>query len=309
MSSIAHNHYPKMVWRDGVRSLWNPIHKKTLKNRPEERVRLRIIEALVEAGWSRHRISTEEALRSREQKTRRTDIICYDQEFNPKILVECKAERVPISAGVAEQTARYNRAVNAPYLLMSNGLTDCWYRIPGQGKPDRLESVPSLLDIPAQPPPREYTYWKERGFTGEKTTDSTLRNWLTSVLNSLWNSNRGEIRYINFSNSPSELPMEHYFRIFQLNQGRVALGIQNTPFGGTRLLAVINRENQNVGLIDLNLDLVATETSPNATIYSETKTQNFDLHAHAPFKLDAEPDPETISKLPAHLDALFDELV
>lgn len=309
MPGIAQYHFPQTVWREGEKRLWNPIHKKVLKNRPEERVRLRIIEALIEAGWSRHRISTEEPLRSKDQKTRRTDIICYDQQFTPKILVECKAESVPISSGVAEQTARYNRAVNAPYLLMSNGLTDFWYQISENTPPQRLESAPSLIDISSQQSVRDFPYWKERGFVGEKTTDSILRNWLTAVLNTLWSEGDGEIRFINFNNSPTDVPMEHYFRISKVNGHRVAMGIQNTPFGGTRLLAVMNRDNQNVGLIDLNLDLIASETSPNTTVYSEKETRNFDIREYSQLEFSASPGMEKILQLPALLDNLFDKLV
>ncbi|NIT57520.1 MAG: hypothetical protein GWN00_15210, partial [Aliifodinibius sp.] len=62
MLSIAKHIYPRVVWRDREKKLWNPIHKKALKNLPEERVRLRIMEALIQRGWSKHRISTEEAI-------------------------------------------------------------------------------------------------------------------------------------------------------------------------------------------------------------------------------------------------------
>ncbi len=107
MPSVAESRYPQIVWREGEKRLWNPIHRKALKNLPEERVRLRTIEYLLDVGWSKHRISTEEAIGQIGDTSMRTDIICYTQQFVPKILVECKAEHIPISAKTAEQVARY----------------------------------------------------------------------------------------------------------------------------------------------------------------------------------------------------------
>src|SRR6056297_527926 len=103
MASIAKHIYPRIVWRDRKKKLWNPIHKKALKNLPEERVRLRIMEALIQRGWSKHRISTEEAIGKLGDTSMRTDLIWYSQQFNPKLLVECKAEYVSISAKTAKQ--------------------------------------------------------------------------------------------------------------------------------------------------------------------------------------------------------------
>ena len=129
MKSIAVYTYPQIVWREGQKRLWNPIRRKPLKNRPEERVRLRIIEHLVRSGWSKHRITTEEAVGQLADTSMRTDIICYSQRFEPKILIECKAEHIPISDQTAEQVARYNQNVNAPYLMMTNGRADFWYEV------------------------------------------------------------------------------------------------------------------------------------------------------------------------------------
>lgn len=169
MSSIATYTYPQIVWRDRTKKLWNPIQKKALKNRPEERVRLRIMESLVRSGWSKHRISTEEAIGEIGDTSMRTDIICYTQEFDPRLLVECKAEHIPISSKTAEQVARYNQKVGAPYLLMTNGVTDYWYAIEnGSEKIRELENSPDILDQEPGVPEYALEDWKSRGFAGSK---------------------------------------------------------------------------------------------------------------------------------------------
>ncbi len=308
MPGIAHNHFPLIVWREGEKRLWNPIHKKALKNRPEERVRLRIIEALVEAGWSKHRISTEEKLRAIDNPGGRTDIICYDLNFDPQILIECKAERVPISPEVAEQTARYNRTVEAPYLLMTNGHTDFWYRISVQNQPQQLDTPPDLLDF-SQPLEKDFSYWQDRGFAGNKTTDADLQNWVTATLNLLWLGSDNKMHYIDFNNTPSDLPLQHYYFLHQIKpQHWIALSIVSTPPGGSRLIAVINRKNQNVGLLEVNLDLIASGTSPNATVYSENDPKNFDILDLISFEFQATSDEDALRSIPGLLNSAFDKL-
>src|SRR5699024_1440801 len=117
--SIAAFIYPEVVWRGRKKMLWNPIHRKPLRNRPEERVRLRIIEFLLLAGWSRHRISTEEAIGKWADSSMRTDIICYSRQFAPRLLIECRAEHIPLSRETAEQIARYIQ----PKMRLANGRT------------------------------------------------------------------------------------------------------------------------------------------------------------------------------------------
>lgn len=309
MPSIADFHFPQMVWREGNKLLWNPIHKKALKNRPEERVRLRIIEALIAAGWSKHRISTEEALKVRESAGGRTDIICYDQDFRPQILVECKAESVPISSDVAEQTARYNRTVGAPYLLMSNGITDHWYEISDPQSLKQLPSPPDLLKPTSQHPERNFQYWKQRGFAGEKAQPN-LRDWLTGTLNYFWLGQAEEprFRFIGFNNSPTDMELSHYFKIKKLEECRIATGFLSTPFGGSRLFGVINQEKENVALVELNLDLLGDNTKPNGTLYWENGPANFNFRDFHAMEISHAHDTAVINKLPESLHKVYQHL-
>src|SRR5699024_10330510 len=140
--SVAFNQFPRVVWRDGEKKLWNPIHRQALKNRPEERVRLRVIEYLARGGWSKHRISTEEKIGTvRKDEGKRTDLICYTQAFTPHLLVECKAESIKLSVQTALQIAQYNRQVEAPFLLLTNGLTDYWYSIEDEDALQPLDRI------------------------------------------------------------------------------------------------------------------------------------------------------------------------
>lgn len=284
--SIAKGHFPQMVYRGGEKQLWNPILKKALKNRPEERVRLRVIEYLLqESVWSRHRISTEIPVEFKKDETPiRADILCYTQDFKPEILIECKAENIPIGGKVGEQIARYNTKIKAPYLLMTNGVSDYWYQIEN-GNISRLDQLPDIVQSETKPNERHFQYWSKRGFTGEKA-HPLLRKWIVEVLNALWfegQEMKHNIHYLTFKNSPLDLSLDHYYAVFQLNQDpseKVALTTLATPYGGTRLIAIVNRDDENKGIIDINCDLLAADTHPNTTIYSAQGSENYDAKNH-----------------------------
>jgi len=53
--------------------------------------------------------------------TRRCDIVVYDRNLKPWMIVECKKEEVELSQKVADQASRYNIVLNVPYLLLTNG--------------------------------------------------------------------------------------------------------------------------------------------------------------------------------------------
>lgn len=282
MPSIAKHTYPQMVWRNRVKKLWNPIHRKALKNLPEERVRLRIMESLIRSGWSKHRISTEEAIGELGDKSMRTDIICYTQQFEPSLLVECKAEYVSISSKTAEQAARYNQKVGAPYLLMSNGVTDYWYKIENEAR-----QIKELAERPARyhvESAQNYSFdeWKARGFVGEKASPD-LRNWFENILPKLWlpADKEASIRFLSFSDGPSDVDLNHYYRIISVAEHRrLALTTINTAYGGNRMVIILNENDENKAVIEINLDLLFDEKKGNSSLYSRSGIRTFDLQGY-----------------------------
>lgn len=306
MLSIARHTYPQMVWRNREKRLWNPIQKKALKNRPEERVRLRIMEALIQGGWSRHRISTEEAVGELGDTSMRTDIICYNQQFEPRLLIECKAEHIPISTQTAEQVARYNQKVEAPFLLMTNGVTDHWYAIEdGSNRIQELEDRPDIINGQSGKPEYVFEDWKSRGFVGEKASP-VLRKWFGAVLPAFWLPDRAAgIRFLHFSNGPSDVDLNHYYRITSVGAGRrLALSTLNTAFGGNRMIIILNEEDENKAVMEINLDLLFDEKKGNASVYSRDGIRTFALEDH----LDL-PSMREVDTIVEQVDRLFIEYV
>ena len=54
--------------------------------------------------------------------TKRADIVVYNIDAKPTIIVECKAPTIKITEDIFDQIARYNLKLNAQYLIVTNGL-------------------------------------------------------------------------------------------------------------------------------------------------------------------------------------------
>ncbi|MGK7369651.1 MAG: type I restriction enzyme HsdR N-terminal domain-containing protein [Candidatus Halalkalibacterium sp. M3_1C_030] len=306
MKSIAHNQFPTIVWRKEEKFLWNPIHRKTLKNRPEERVRLRIIEALIQAGWSKHRITTEEAIKDYAESNLRTDIICYNQGFDPQILAECKAENISLTTKTGEQIARYNQNVQAPYLLITNGNTDLWYRIAiSTGEVEQLDTLPDLLSMP-ETEPRNFDYWNKRGFAGSKALPA-LRKWLVPKLQQFHNHDTPSVRFLQFEKSPSDLNLSHYYQITSLENQKIALSFLNTPYGGTRMIAILNSDGTNRAVAEVNLDLIFEGEKPDTTIYSAEGVKNITFSEEISVDLFDENGQHDLKEISLQLGQLFSD--
>ncbi len=105
----------------GQRQVFDIVRKKYVQFGPEEMVRQHLIHFLVEdKGISPSLISVEKELKVNEL-SKRTDIVLYDNEGKPYMIIECKAHNVKLDQTAFEQAARYNLSLKVPYLLISNG--------------------------------------------------------------------------------------------------------------------------------------------------------------------------------------------
>ena len=51
----------------------------------------------------------------------RCDAVVYDNAMRPLMIIECKAETVPLTQRTLDQAVTYNRLLNVPWLLLHNG--------------------------------------------------------------------------------------------------------------------------------------------------------------------------------------------
>ncbi|HSF45649.1 MAG TPA: type I restriction enzyme HsdR N-terminal domain-containing protein [Chitinophagaceae bacterium] len=52
---------------------------------------------------------------------KRFDILVYNTDHTPWLMVECKAQTVPLTEKTLMQVLRYNMALPVPYIVMTNG--------------------------------------------------------------------------------------------------------------------------------------------------------------------------------------------
>lgn len=109
--------------------IFDPIRKKFVILSPEEWVRQHSIQWLcahknypisllqVEKQFSVHKLS------------KRFDIVAYTPEGDIFLLVECKAPSTEIDQAVFDQLARYNLALKAKYLMVTNGIVHYFCKI------------------------------------------------------------------------------------------------------------------------------------------------------------------------------------
>ncbi|MAO65808.1 MAG: hypothetical protein CL666_12500 [Balneola sp.] len=284
--SNALAHYPQFRFRDGQKLLWNPILKKTFVIRPEERVRLALVDYLtMEANVSTSRISFESPVKlAGDKSSSRTDIICYDQDFKPLLLVECKAPDIKLDEKAAIQIARYNQKVGAPFLLISNGMLDFWFK----SEDDKVHACP---EIPEQFQPNgspEYAslYWEERAFIGSKPAPK-IRSYLTEQCRLLFGEAHQPVKFLNFDGFSPEFALSHYYRIFgQPENSKIGLSISANPYGGSQLNGVLNQNGANTAFFTTSLNLLAEDVHPNTEIHSAQGVKKLDLSKRTDFNFE-----------------------
>ena len=88
---------------------------------PEEWVRQQLLHRMVSEGdYPASLIAVEQAITVGEVR-KRCDAVVYDSAMQPLMLIECKAETVPLTQKTLDQAIVYNRKLNVPYLLLCNG--------------------------------------------------------------------------------------------------------------------------------------------------------------------------------------------
>ncbi len=118
-----------------------PFRRKYVALTPEEHVRQSFLATLVKQGYPAGRIAVEVPFKSGD-KPYRADAVVYDGLLRPVMLLEFKADSVPLSQSTLDQAVRYNRQLRVPYLLLHNGKTSVIAHIVND-QIDFLEEVPT----------------------------------------------------------------------------------------------------------------------------------------------------------------------
>jgi len=107
---------------ENKRFIFDEIRKKFMVLQPEEWVRQHCVQYLMEErNYPKSLINVEKELKVNGLK-KRYDIVVYNSDGSIQLIVECKAPSITINQSTFDQIARYNLALNAKYLMITNGI-------------------------------------------------------------------------------------------------------------------------------------------------------------------------------------------
>ncbi len=102
--------------------IFDEIRKKFIILTPEEWVRQHVVHRLLyELKYPKSHINVEKIIKINDL-TKRYDIVVFQPDGSILILVECKSTQVAITQATFDQIARYNLALKATFLMVTNGL-------------------------------------------------------------------------------------------------------------------------------------------------------------------------------------------
>lgn len=126
MSLIQALNFPKAPLKLSKKNnqvfVWCIVRRQNLVLTPEEWVRQHCIHFLInELGVPLGRIASEYSILVN-GLSRRCDLVVFNPNGLPQVIVECKAPEVQLTENVLFQIAQYNKPLQVDYLMFTNGL-------------------------------------------------------------------------------------------------------------------------------------------------------------------------------------------
>ena len=129
--------YPEPEFRmktEGENTLiFDTLRKIWLLLTEEEWVRQNFVQYLIQvAHYPSSYIALEKEIILNELK-KRFDILVYNKQFQPWMLIECKAREIQLNEEVLQQVLRYNISVPVQFIIITNGITTIgWEKTDGR---------------------------------------------------------------------------------------------------------------------------------------------------------------------------------
>lgn len=129
-------HFPEPAFRikkeEGKEFIFDPLRKRWLLLTPEEWVRLNFVQYLVQVKqYPADLVALEKTIRLGDLK-KRFDILVYDRQHRPWMMVECKAPFIKLDEAVLHQLLRYHLSIPVSFLVITNGeMTYGWEKSAG----------------------------------------------------------------------------------------------------------------------------------------------------------------------------------
>lgn len=122
MIKIAYPPYQHKIKKELDKELiFDEVRKQWVMLTPEEWVRQNFLQYLIQVKkYPSTLIAVEKEIFLGDVK-KRFDIVVYDKNTKPWMLIECKEMNVPLNNTVLSQVLRYNINLQVPYLVITNG--------------------------------------------------------------------------------------------------------------------------------------------------------------------------------------------
>jgi hypothetical protein len=134
----------KIKEKDGKEFIFDELRKRWVRLTPEEWVRQNFIQYLIQfKNYPAAFIGIEKEISLGELK-KRFDLLVFNKNHRPWMLIECKAMEVDLNENVLQQLIRYNIAMPVEYLVITNGRsTRAYHKYDGNLK--ALHQLPTFL--------------------------------------------------------------------------------------------------------------------------------------------------------------------
>ena len=126
---------------DNKTQVFDPLRRQWVSLTPEEQVRQKMLYYLVETRKVAAGLIAVEYSIKVNNLPKRCDIVIFNNLGEPQMIVECKAETVPITEKVLDQAIRYYSGLKVKYLTLTNGKTMFCYKVE-EGRIETLSEFP-----------------------------------------------------------------------------------------------------------------------------------------------------------------------
>ncbi|MFP4042186.1 MAG: type I restriction enzyme HsdR N-terminal domain-containing protein [Bacteroidales bacterium] len=138
----------KITTKEQKKYIFDDIRKKFIALTPEEWVRQNFIKYLIrEKKYPPNLLHIEMAFEL-ERFRYRADIVSYNRDFVPSLIVECKAPDVKITQKQFDQIALYNLRLKVPFLVVTNGIEHYCCRVDfNKGSYSFIKHIPGYDEL------------------------------------------------------------------------------------------------------------------------------------------------------------------
>ena len=109
------------------------VRKRYFLLTPEEWVRQHVLHFLVSNKIPKTHIAVEKKI-TINNLNKRFDVVVFDRNYNPLMIIECKSPSVEINQDVFDQISIYNLKIRSKFLMITNGLNNLYFKIDEKNK-------------------------------------------------------------------------------------------------------------------------------------------------------------------------------